>query len=518
MNEPLRRHGWIPAAVLALVTLGGTGVHAAGWRIDPALDTAAHLTDNINHGHGGDADADAILEVTPSVRAIRNHGRLRASALYRLQTLGHLNDTDRSKLNHQLGGRGTFEAVRNALFLDADATVRQVADDLVSQGSDDISGGGVSNVATFGAGPRWRMRFKGLADGEASYYVQSFHTDSENASDSLIQRINFGLDSGPDFGRVFWNANYLERLDDRSGDNTDDQDIRRYSGTLGYRFFRTLSGFVTSGKEDSDITTSGDDVNNGSYQVVGANWTPNRYFSLTGSEGDNTHLEATVTPSSRTNLVLGWTDTSVGTNVGEVWNMLFRHRSRFNTWIARYQEDTSTYQQLASALALMTVEQAVALLDSGALPGDTPVLFDPVTGLVILPVPTLTDEAIETRSLTASVARSRGPNTTHLGLFSINRTFLSSREEEQNNGITGSYERRLRGNLSARFTLLASHVDPSNPADEDQDLWRGEAALIWNLGRRSTAALRYRHIDSASDDADQDYTENRISAEYGIRF
>src|SRR3569832_539014 len=324
---------------LVLAVAAGTSPASAGvWHFHPHLDLAETYTDNVALS-SGDEQAEWVTEINPGFSLDGESGRAKLNFNYRLQNLFYASEGSYGS-NHQLAANGNVEVAREFFFVDARSTIsQQIIDPNTSLPLDNIIRGNRANVITYGVSPYIRLRAGPYAEGELRYSADQVVNESAAASDAMTTRYSARLNSGRAFTRLNWGLVFLF--------------VVLFCcvvfvffcvcvfGVLRYCLLQSFNALARAGYENYDVpTTSG--IQNGGYWSVGGEWIPNRYLTVSASEGDNYRdADVTLQPSVRTRFHVGYRDRTVGLNPGDVWSADLSHHTRRSTWLLSYLEDTA---------------------------------------------------------------------------------------------------------------------------------------------------------------------------------
>lgn len=491
---------------------------AQDWVFTPRLSVSEIYTDNVDLEPSGEEDSDLITVITPGFTLRRESSRLKLDLDYQAQTIVSVEDSDTNRVNHGLNGKMNAELQEDLLFLDASARMSQaIVDARAPQSLDGISGGrNLTDVQAYSVSPYLLHDFANFFDGMLRYGHERVYTDNVLAT-SETDFVTGALNSGPRFGLLGWNLDYLKSREDRGArDRLDRESIR---ASAAYQLHPKLSLLAEGGREDNDFGSTRI-AQNGSYWAAGATWTPNRYLSLTALEGDR-FKSGTVrlTPSQRTSLMVTYREREVGLNPGSVWTGAFEHRTRRSVWQMRYFEDTQTTQRaLFDALAFgNAIQDAVGSGDFILTPDGVVVDVDPAAFL------SLRDEVFERKRGQASVSYRTGKSIFALSAFTEQRDFLESDvansglDTERTRGGSAHWRWQFSGLSHTNIQTGWRRTDFSSDGRED-DRWYVDTLLARQLSRNATGSVGYRFTRNDSTQGAAEYSENRIIARLDIEF
>ena len=267
-----------------------------GTVLEPRLDSGIQYANNINLEETDTDDAFGI-EVAPGIYASHSTERFVGALDYSL--IGRLwDDGDLDDVTQRLAANGRWTALREVLFIDAEASY----DDAVIDFANGANYGGLgifdnSNIveqAAASIGPTVRKRFKDFQF-EASYsygqvwildrpedFDQSFGQVATDDSVDQSANVSFGLVPGNSRlnGSVFYSWENSEF------DNALPYEFERAGLEGGYELSRTLTLVGDVGKEsqlDEDASAGGLDSD---FWSAGLRWSPDSRTSVEGRYGD----------------------------------------------------------------------------------------------------------------------------------------------------------------------------------------------------------------------------------------
>lgn len=482
---------------------GGSGLR---YFVEPGFGTSLTLTDNGRLAAEG-RRADAILQVSPSVRMSARGQRVQGSIDYSLDGVVYARESERNTVNHRLNlsSIGGLELVEDRIFLDADARIAQQATTAFGQtpAAAGLPTADTTQVASYSLSPHLRGRLGGFAEYRARVRHTATVAPDRPQFDSSAQTVQVGVGSGADFARLGWALDAQRTVSDfEAGRRTTADTV---TAGLSYRLMPELIVRANVGSDWNDLRT----VQRERYDRYGAgfDWRPTprtlvaaqvdeRYFG-TGYDLTFSHRMArtswTLRASRSTTEVSGRGTAAVAT----LYDLLF---ARF----AAIEPDPLRREQLV-----------LAFLRNNNLPPNALVFTDVLFGAATLQ---------ESQSLSFAAFGRRTTVTT---------TLLRSRSSRLDTLVTGIGDtldatgslRQLAVNLTVSHRLTpdsAASVSLSEQRNEGdlaaQHTRQRALALSWGtqLGPRSSLTLTARHVDF--DSPTQPYTENAVVATFGHRF
>lgn len=477
------------SGLVLLMLLASSAAMAGEWDLTPRLTMGETYTDNVDQDPPGDEKSDLVTEISPGFSARRQGGRIEASLDYSLQALHSVRDNNLD-INHRLLGLATAELVRDHGFLDADASIGQVL--ISARQSDNLLRSNRTDVITYGLSPYWLQDFGGYAKAQARYRYDAVLVE-EGASDSETHTVTLDLDSGRRFTVLTWDLSYSYRQLQRE----DGEDDRRQEGigNLGFRVTEDLSLLARAGYEQSDVTTA-QEVQNGFFWSLGANWNPSRFIDATVLYGPNDkEFRFRSSPTRRTSLEITYNKRDVGVNPQERWSGSLTQRTRYSTWTARYTEESTNQQQLL-------IEQPF-LSENNTIFDQQGQVIDLQNSL------SLTNNEFFRRRFDASVGYSRGRSQFTVGAFYEKREFAIGRQNEKGFGSGVSWSRRIAPRTSSLLGVDWRR-DEFEEDNRQDDRWNARASLSHTFTQHVDGFIEYQHIRRDSTESDQDFRENRI--------
>jgi uncharacterized protein (PEP-CTERM system associated) len=146
-------------------------------------------------------------------------------------------------------------------------------------------------------------------------------------------------------------------------------------------------------------------------------------------------------------------------------------------------------------------------------PGDLAVLAP------VGPVVSLTNEVIERKRASGTFGMKTGKTGMRFTVFDERRKYLTSLNEEDTKGVSGSLNRQLaprtNGILSGSYQRTTNNDTGS---DDNNTFVYVQTELTRQMSRKVNGSLIYRYSTQDSDNGNNDYTENRIEARLTARF
>jgi hypothetical protein len=452
--------------------LASSPVSAADWStIRRGLSVGGTFTDNANLDED-DKESEFIISMTPFVSLSGKGARLNLDFAYALNLNYGTSSNDDNGVNQRLQTTANAELARNWLFLDARAFATQtVIDSFASTGGDTINDtGNLQNTYGVELAPYMRHHFGRYSDLDVRLsYNRQWNSESANSSGNSVSA---RLDSGHYFGKTFWSLEYSGRSSIFS-DDSETNSTQRATGTLGYVLNRKWRVNGSVGYEWGNYRSTRSDTGGGAWSIGGV-WTPNVRTSLGASVGDSFY--------------------------GPIPNLDFSYRHRRIRW-------TASYNSSLSDLNVIRTQQEV-FGPGGPEGADLPVSdTEPETTSSVF-----VNNAFRT-SFTLEGRRST------LGIdASYNRyEYQDSSQDQKVYAVGASFSRKLSGVTSFNtFLRWGRNQDKDNPneqiSDREENTWTAQMGLSRTLTPHATARFDYRYRTRDSNQPDDNYTENRITA------
>jgi uncharacterized protein (PEP-CTERM system associated) len=486
----------------------------APWDLAPRLTLSETYTDNVTLARPGAEKSDFVTQVRPGISLRRQTARFRLRADYSLQGLVYARESSRDQANHHLKADATAELVDDLFYTDVRANVFQQNISLLGPlAPDNLSvTGNRTDVRTFLVSPYIRRNLGTAAGYEVRYTRNAVYYSTSGASDSQADRLDLRLASGPDFGRLGWNASFRkERVD--YDKRIQDVEIERTAVNLNYRLTPRVSLLAGGGYEKNNYLFVGDKP-----------------------EGGFWHLGARWTPTTRTDL-----SATVGRRFfGNTASLNLSHRTRRTVWRATYSDDIITTRgnffvpSVVDTAAYLDTLFAGAIADPVARASFVESFLDQ-TGIprTLLDAENfITSQVFRQKRLNAAFGVNGVKNTVFVNLFHQAREaqatgtvasdlfgindFASNKNIRQTGAAltwAWRFAPRTSANLNASYTR-SRFVETGR--EDDQSIIR--AGLTRRLTPKTTASLIFRHLQRDSTDAAAEYRENAVTVALHMTF
>lgn len=513
--------------ILGICVLSIKPALAGEWDIQPNLILKETYTDNLLRASKNLEKDEYVTEVNPGISVHGKGRRASINADYSMQNLLYARESGRNKINHRLTADANTEIVREHFFMDGAASIMQ---QLITPDAglkvDNLNPGNRTDISTLKLSPYYSHNYRGYVDANVRYTYDGIRID-QGGSDSDGNRVNVNLSSGKKFTRLIWDFSYRDETIDRETTTN----IQREStlGNLRYLLGQGFSFVAKAGNERNDYRVSRRTLVNGSYWAAGMGWQPGREFSIDVMQGNNFRsASVNINPTSRTSLQAAWSDSEVGTNVGEVWSGSFSLRTKRSAWQASYSENTTSFQQLLSLFAYYDPDTGERILNPangqnvvvkrvGSPDSLRQVIFIDNGGNLFGSFFGIFDDIFISKRGQVSVSYQTGKSTFLLSLYNEKRVLESSTDDQVINGANISWNWRFASRTSLKLSAQERKLDFQSSTREDT-LSIYEARLEKKINPKTDASVSYRLATLDSTNAISEYDENRLVLSLNMRF
>ena len=504
-NTELQNKRLIQKIVFFLLGVCAQGeVQAFDWIFRPTLTLREVLSDNIRQDDT-DKKTALVTEVSPgfSLRTISTINTFRLN--YRLQNLYNAGGDGGLDVNHQLSLNSKYQLVRNRLYIDTRSSISQQNTSNRRIVSDNLAGRGSTTVTTFSISPYWTPHFKSYANGlfRVTYNRVSTNGSQSNLSDTNSYSQHIRLNSGRFFSRVQWFVDFNNQQNQRS--NAADANFQSSTAQVSIFFTRFLSGFIRVGHQSNQFQSTTDSNKNGIFYTAGMQWRPSLRFSVQAGYGNNKFVTVNIMPMRRITWSTTYSNNDIGTNRGSRWQSSLRYYTRRSNWSFRYSENTVTTQQIL-------LGQQVTLLQNGNNNNITLFRRD---------LPSLTDEVFVNKRADLSVSFRTGRSRLNFNAYRSRRTFQVSQNNETVFGGSAGWNWNFSRRSQSNIRLLWQQTDGRDGTSDKR--FEGVLGITRNIvnfaeSKRVNGRVEYRYVNQQSDLANNQFTENRISASLSMQF
>lgn len=485
------------------------------------MNLSETYSDNVRLGQGGSGTGDFITQINPGITVNGVGNRFRANVNYMANSLIYAQNSNFTRIRHQLNAAGTAELTKDLFFVDGSASISQQNISLLGpQAIDNVNvTGNRANVSAYSISPYLRHRFQDFATTEVRYARSWINSSANTLFNSNTDSIFAGLNSGSAFRTLGWGVNYSNQMIHFS--NGRNIELERSTGNLRYRVTRQFALTATGGYErNSFISIRGSP--SAPLWTVGFIWQPTERTSIAASGGQRFF--------------------------GNTYSGLASHRTRLTAWDISYSQDITTFNQQASlgmgfgfpgasggALSSLLGAQNPSLSPDAVQQASSAFLGLGLNGSFFSPTNFLTNRLFLQKRLQASVAMNGTKNTAVLRVFDMTRQAWSP--DSADAGLIGARDLALLNHTRQRgANALWSHrLTPLMSANANfgytrfsfigtgrvDDYWLislGLSRRFPEIHRNMNGTLQVRHQERSSDQPGPGYQENAAIAYVNMSF
>ncbi|MEJ2394468.1 MAG: TIGR03016 family PEP-CTERM system-associated outer membrane protein [Candidatus Thiodiazotropha sp.] len=469
------------------VLLGGLGLStlslsaaATDWIIAPAVTLEQNYTDNALLTHDNEEN-ESITVVRPSISVYREGARARVDINYAPEYRHYWEDTEDDELVHFLRGDGNVELMQDHVYLDGWASADLTT--ITSTGSSGIGGltgrGDSTEVYTAGLSPYFKTRLGNVSLFEARYTLDSVTYTEDGLDDSVGQRADLVLGSGPAFSNQIWELSAMHNVVDY--DNLkDDNEVSQFRGELAQQLTQQWAVAFAAGYEEYNLALN-DDVD-GSLWSVGVIYTPNL----------------------RTRLALGGGERAFGDD----YYLDFSHRSQRTVWTASYERDYTSAREELLRPSLFERQDAFGNLVRNAVLDNPPAVDREGT-------PSISAEYYELERFSTSFTFSTDRTTLTLGASHTDRNYEIDVEDTRDLNVSTGLTRRVSQRTSAYLRLSW------NDHEEEALNYKQYVTALggsYQLGTNTSLGLRLAHLKRDAEIKLSSYDENSANIYFTATF
>lgn len=469
--------------------------NAGDWKSRYGVSAREQYSDNICLQDGGNED-EWIATVTPSFSLSGKGGRteLDVKGAFEINNLDD-NDTRCSSgsgssgqnntdgFNPKLDATGRIELVSDSVFIDLQAQVQQNSSNaFVGGGDSSLNRSGNTNTTyDYTVSPYAVGKIKDLAQVNLRYSYDNQSNSDSDLEDSEQQIVNLVISAVPGGSPLTWSliGNY-QTVDYSSNQSTpnDSEELSSVLFRLGYQFSRKWQVYASTGQDSNDFQSVNSDID-GTRWDAGVTWTP----------------------SPRTQLVVGTGDRFIGSTPF----FELSHKKKRSLFTASYQKTVTFTRSLRSD------DIDIPVTDANG---------DPLLDFEGLPLLLSFSATTETRSPVVDERLALGYRWSK-GRTSLNLDLVESTQIREEDGRSSTFSTTSFGatrSLSPKLTLNTRLVyretevaSDSSSLGDDSEEYRFYLGARRKLGTKTSMTMNYTHSDRRSDDADDEYRENRLS-------
>ena len=197
----------------------------AKWDVVPTVSVIETYTDNVSLVQDALKQNDWVTQVIPGISITATGPQLQFKVNYAPEVVYYAKGTEENQVFQRGNALANAELAKQLLFIDAGASVNQYAISL--QGplttSNIYTTGNRATVKTFFASPYLRRDFGSEIQAEARFTYSVVNSDDNSQlNNSVADRINLRLASGPAYKLLTWDLAYKkETIDYESQGDTD---------------------------------------------------------------------------------------------------------------------------------------------------------------------------------------------------------------------------------------------------------------------------------------------------------
>jgi uncharacterized protein (PEP-CTERM system associated) len=288
---------------------------AAKWDIVPTLSLVETYTDNVSLTRDAAKQSDWVTQVIPGISIAATGDRLRFIASYTPELTYYAHGKAEDQIYQRGNLAGNAELAKQLLFVDVGGNVDQYNVSLQGPITDSniYATGNRTTTSTAFVSPYLVHDFGSAVRAEARYTYSMVNSDDESAlSNSVGDRINLRLASGPGYKLLTWDLDYRKETIDYETQGDTDIEV---SNVNARRLITPTVGLLAQGGYE--------------YYKRGI---------IPATEGPSWSAGLEWVPSPRTRLAA----TAGQRFFGDAYLFDFRHRSRLTTWSAGYRQDITT--------------------------------------------------------------------------------------------------------------------------------------------------------------------------------
>ena len=507
------------AAATAL--LSSSYSDAAEWTVVRQMNLVETYSDNVRLGQGGSGTGDFITQINPGITVNGVGSRFNANVSYMTNSLIYAQNSNFTRVRHQLNAIGTAELVKDLFFVDGRASISQQNVSLLGpQAIDNVNvTGNRANVSFYNISPYLRHRFQDFATTEVRYTRNWVNSSANPLFNSNGDSILAGLNSGSAFSTLGWGVNYSNQMIHFS--NGRHVELERSVGNLRYTVTRRFALTATGGYER------------------------NSFISIRGSPSAPLWTVGFVwEPTERTNIAV-----SGGQRFfGNTYSALASHRTRLTAWDFGYTQNITTFNQqaglgmgsgfgggLGGSLNSLLAAQNPNLSPDAIQQASSGLLGLGLSGSFFNPTNFLTNRLFLQKLLQASFAMNGTKNTVVLRVFNMTRQAWSP--DSVDAGLVGTQDLGLlnhtrQSGTNALWSYRLSEMTRANAnfgytrfsfvgSGRVDDYW----LITLGLSRRFpqirpnlNGMLQVRHQERSSNQPGPGYQENAVIASLNMTF
>jgi uncharacterized protein (PEP-CTERM system associated) len=507
---------------LACLLLPGVGA-AGDWKFSPSLTVSEHYSDNINLRADANAQSDWVTEISPKLKIRKDGARLKVQVDYSLSGLVYAQDTNKDQIRHSLNAKAEAELLEDWFYLDASS---RMSHELASFSGGVGAGGGVAGnnnttaTRSYSLSPYMKHRFGSYATVEARVTRDGVFSGNSAVTDTESTRYLLAATSGAAAAPFSWGLRYSRDENNNSTVQNSSNEHGQVTGRV--QLSKQWSVLGQTGFDKSKFPGASNLLQDYSYSGLGLGYVAGRRLSVdvyynTSDNGDFLSSNVTFSPTLRTKVTASTTQKSFGRSHA----LNLSHKARRSNWSLRYVDEITTFQQQYQGYQGLVDYYICNGTEVPFYPGVEPLpswgcTFDRTDLYALSGTPlNLTYRA---QNLNGLVSFTRPRHTWTLSIYDNTREFLGAglgSDDTTGFQATWSYRPNKRTTLSLSGGASKIEQSSSNRSDE-----------LWNIGLGATrkfqpdvtGSLDLRHQQRNSNQANDDYTENSLTARINMSF
>lgn len=446
-------------ATLLLAALCVSPAGAVDFTFNPEITVAGIYTDNLLLAPAGEEESEMIGEVRPGIRMSLRGQRAEGTLEYEMENYFFKEESNRDQTYHELDGTFQSEVVSQWLFLDATARMSQTLIDpeQIVPYNNFISTENRIDYTTVEVDPYLLHDFGNTARVRLGYsygvlrYGDFDETANPNVQDFDDRVINFVAASLPEDRTLSWELRYNDERVEYRDDTSANVEYEIYGGELGWRVTPSLQLLGRAGREtDLRESQATSEVESDTW-AVGFRWRPSADNQLEVTAGERFF--------------------------GETYTVNWNYEGN----------------RLVAGL-----DYAETPLLVGQQLFQVPVLTDPLPGDTNAPLTAITPEIYLSELASAWVGLVGRRNQLQVTLYRDQREFLSTDENEDEDGVLLDWD-LLLGPRTTLFTELTWQRVGYRGSERDDEFVQGVAGVERQLGSATWLLLNLRYGQRTSD-------------------
>jgi uncharacterized protein (PEP-CTERM system associated) len=506
LRTPRMRGLGMTVAFLSATLLAGNA-DAQKFDLRPTLQARLTYTDNIR-ASSSDRRSGWVAEISPGLAGGISREGSRVSGRFNmsLRNLGYSSDRGWRSPALGLQAAGEVEAIEDHFFVDADASIRRTNLSLFSgRASDDFLNSDRRNeTRSFSIGPRLQFGLGSFANAAIRYRKTWLDGGGGTLGGQGLDQWSADLTSARAFGPLSWGLSYSRSTSAYKDEDVEDVTQESARATLFYALTQQVRLHGSVGRERNDFGGGRRE----SHDIVGAgfDWFPTPRTKISGAVEDRFF--------------------------GNGYDLSISHRwARSSLQLSAGRDVSSSVRRFGSVFqdpfffVLFNDPGLIALIPDPLEREEFLRQFLGLTGDSFISNSYYLDKRLRA---TYTIAGAR--NSLSFSLSRSDRSRLSSidglrgedlfRDSDNvtTDAVSLSLSHRLSGRSSLNATIVRSVAERGGGLSQKTRRLTTSLGYSTSLGARSVAGLSYRHQRSDRSSSGSDFTENVLTANFGMRF